>query len=175
MNTNSNRIFKRLAPTAAIVLVALSLAFLAGCKSRRVISSEATQAEQTPATVEVDGVTYIMHLADTRPTFNGGDADVEFYRFAYSRLVYPQEAVDERIEGRVIVEFFIDVDGSLTDARIVRSVHPLLDEEVLRVVRLSPKWSPGIRREQPVRVRYQMPFIFALTPEDETEQNNTNK
>ena len=172
MNTNSNRIFRRLSPTAAIALVALSLAFLAGCKSRRVITSEADEAWQMPARVEVDGVTYI-HLVDTKPTFNGSNADVEFQRFAYSRLVYPQKAVDERIEGRVIVEFIIDAEGSLTNARIVRSVHPLLDNEVLRVVRLSPKWSPGVLRGQPVRVRYQMPFAFALPPEDETEQNNT--
>jgi len=97
-----------------------------------------------------------------KPTFNGGDAEVEFLKFINSNIVYPEKAQMRGIKGRVIVAFTIDVDGSLIDVKLVRKSHRLLNTEALRVVNLSPKWTPGIQKDKPVKVKYQFPINFNL-------------
>jgi TonB family protein len=75
-------------------------------------------------------------------------------------IIYPAEAHRNNIQGFVLVGFVIDVDGSVIDATVVRSIHPLLDAEALRVVNLSPKWSPGYIQGRPVKTRYILPLNF---------------
>ena len=102
----------------------------------------------------------IFVVVEFEPEYPGGDeARIKFIR---ENLVYPQEAIDKKIEGRVFIGFVIEVDGSLTNFSILRSVHPLLDEEALRVIKLMPKWIPGELRGKPVRVQFQMPITFTL-------------
>ena len=66
-------------------------------------------------------------------------------------LVYPQEAKEKGIEGKVYIGFVVEIDGSLTNFTIVKSAHPLLDEEALRVVKLMPKWIPGKQKDKAIR------------------------
>ena len=68
----------------------------------------------------------------------------------------------DSIEGRVVVGFVIDTDGSITDPKIVRSVHPLLDAEALRVVKLMPKWEPAFSFWESVKVKYNLPITFKM-------------
>ena len=75
---------------------------------------------------------------------------------------YPKEARMNRIMGRAKVAFDILEDGTVDNVRIVKSAHPLLDEELVRVVKLSPAWKPAFRNDQPVRTTYTLPFIFEL-------------
>lgn len=76
-------------------------------------------------------------------------------------LKYPKEAYENGEQGRVVVQFVVEKDGSLTDIRVVRSVSPPLDKEAVRVVSKMPKWKyPGLRNGEPVRVKYTMPVMF---------------
>jgi protein TonB len=77
-------------------------------------------------------------------------------------VVYPKEAIDAGIEGKVFVEFYIEKDGTVSDAKVLRGIGYGCDEEALRVVGLMPKWFPGKQRGQAVRVRYTLPINFKL-------------
>jgi len=99
-------------------------------------------------------------IVEVMPEFPGGDAAL--YRFISRALVYPKIAQDNGIEGRVIVTFVVERDGSVSNARILRGFHPSLDNEALRVIRMLPKWNPGTQGNKPVRVQYQVPVNFSL-------------
>ena len=71
----------------------------------------------------------------------------------------PQE---QGIQGKVIIQFVVDRDGTITDPVVVRSVDPYLDKEALRVIKAMPKWTPGMQRNQAVRVKYTVPVTFRL-------------
>lgn len=97
------------------------------------------------------------------PTYPGGTpALIEFLE---GKLKYPEQAEREGIEGRVVATFVVELDGSVTNAKIALSVHPLLDAEVLRVVSLMPNWNPG---KNCGRVCYSMPVTFRLRAENES-------
>ena len=75
-------------------------------------------------------------------------------------IQYPKEAAKANIEGSVIVSFFVEKDGSISNAEVIKSVHELLDKEALRVVNAMPKWKPGMENGQPVRARFFVPISF---------------
>lgn len=95
-----------------------------------------------------------------QPYFMGGEE--EMYKFLKSKIVFPEEAKNNNIQGKVYVEFVIDRKGNISDARIIRSVHTLLDNEALRVINMMPAWEPGKQNGNPVKVRYVMPIKFTL-------------
>ncbi|MCK5136654.1 MAG: energy transducer TonB [Bacteroidales bacterium] len=96
------------------------------------------------------------------PTFNGGDPSIEFCKFILENLRYPESAVENGVKGRVIVKFVVSRTGSLERAEVIRSVHPTLDQEALRVIMSSPKWSPGVQSGRTVNVIYVFPINFVL-------------
>lgn len=99
-------------------------------------------------------------VVENMPSYPGGrNAMIAFFS---SNMKYPEAAKKKGIHGRVIVNFVVDKDGSITEAKVVRSVDPLLDKEALRLVNLMPKWKPGAMDGKPVRVRYSVPFTFRL-------------
>ena len=98
---------------------------------------------------------------DTAPTFNGGGSDA-FAEWVNSNLVYPQTCKDNRIEGKVLAKFVIDESGNLIDAKITESVCKEIDEEVLRVLNSSPKWTPATAKGKNVRVELLFPVEFLL-------------
>jgi len=116
------------------------------------------QRQESPFSDEI--IPY--HIVEIKPLFNGKDADKEFLEWVTGNIVYPPAAKKNGITGRVIIEFLIDTDGNVTDIKILRSVDPLLDAELMRVVRTSPKWTPGMHYEQLVNVKYQFPYTFLL-------------
>ena len=101
-------------------------------------------------------------IVEDKPMFNGKDAEIGFRDWVYANTVYPPVAQENGITGRVTVEFTIGTDGTVSDVRLLRGVDQLLDNEALRVIRLSPKWSPGMQRGKPVKVKYQFPLNFRL-------------
>jgi TonB family protein len=103
-----------------------------------------------------------FQIVEVMPLFKGKPAEKGFRDYVDSNIKYPKEAKENHISGDVLVEFTIDVDGSLVDAKVVRSVHPLLDVEALRVIQSSPKWTPGKLKRKPVEVRYTFPVNFKL-------------
>ena len=75
-------------------------------------------------------------------------------------LVLPKEAEEYSIRGRVVLQFTVDLDGSVSNVKVVRSAHPCLDKEAVRVVSQSPKWTPGEKDGVPIAVTYTFPVIF---------------
>ena len=96
----------------------------------------------------------------------------EMMKFLQQNIKYPKEAQEQGKQGRVIVQFVVNKDGSIVNDSIVRSVDPLLDAEALRVVRSMPNWTPGKQKGKPVRVRFTLPVTFHLNgdaPKQATE------
>ncbi|MBQ8047934.1 MAG: energy transducer TonB [Prevotella sp.] len=99
-------------------------------------------------------------IAEEMPAFPGGNTAL--MEFLYANTTYPEECLKEGIEGRVIGSFVVEKDGSTTGHHIVRSVHPQLDAEALRVLRMMPKWVPGCINGQPTCIKYNVPITFKL-------------
>jgi periplasmic protein TonB len=106
--------------------------------------------------------TYSHYTLEQKPLFNGGDPLTEFGKYIYRNIVYPEEAIKNGIEGRVVLQFVIDETGKLTEVSVLGSIHPVLDSEAVRVVNLSPRWTPGKQGISNVRVLYQFPVNFRL-------------
>ena len=105
-------------------------------------------------------------LVDVKPRFQGGDANT-FSKWVSANLVYPAEAREKEIEGRVTIQFAVKTDGSISDVKVLRSAHPLLDAEAVRIISASPKWTPGQQKGRDVKVMYQFPVIFKLKDSQE--------
>ncbi len=104
----------------------------------------------------------IVDDGDTAPVFMGGDIK-DFIRWVNSRIVYPKKAIRKGIEGRVVVTFVIDKDGSVLRATARRTVDPILDRYAERLVKGSPRWEPGRnRRGLPITYTYHVPVDFVL-------------
>lgn len=88
----------------------------------------------------------------------GGAEGVQQY--LWDHIKYPKDALNNGIQGRVFVSFVVDIDGSVTDVEVKRSVHPLLDREAVRVISSMPKWKPGTQDGKPIRVRYTINVPF---------------
>ena len=102
----------------------------------------------------------VYDLVDEMPSFPGGLE--ELYKWIGSNVQYPAIAIDICIQGTVIVAFIVEPDGSVSNAKLVRSVDPCIDQEALRLVGQMPKWNPGKRAGVPVRVRYCLPIKFKV-------------
>jgi periplasmic protein TonB len=108
--------------------------------------------------IETDEAFFIVEVM---PAFKGGDIN-KFREWVMRRTNYPQAAVENRIQGKVYLTFIVETDGTVSNVTIVKGVDPLIDKEAVRTIESSPKWSPGLQRGQPVRVRYSMSLSFAL-------------
>lgn len=103
----------------------------------------------------------IFEVVEQMPEFpNGGMAGL--MQFLSKNTKYPTIAQENGIQGRVTVQFVVNKDGSIVDAKVLRGVDPYLDKEALRVVNSMPKWKPGMQRGKPVRVKYTVPVMFRL-------------
>lgn len=124
---------------------------------RRMDGREVSMADGGEANPESEP----FQLVEQKPTFNSGDAN-EFSKWVNSHLIYPEKAKENGIQGRVTLQYTIDVDGSVKNVKVLRGVEPSLDKEAVRVVSSSPKWKPGKSKNQPVPVTYTFPVIFQL-------------
>ncbi len=100
-------------------------------------------------------------IVEDMPMFQGGDLST-FRTWVQSNLVYPNIAQENGIQGRVVLTFVIEKDGSLTNIEVFSSPDRSLSEEAERVLKRSPKWTPGKQRNSPVRVRFNLPVEFKL-------------
>jgi len=99
-------------------------------------------------------------VVEKMPEFPGGTAALMDY--LRKNIKYPAVCRENNIQGRVLVQFIVNKDGSIVDVDVVKSVNPYLDKEAVRVISGMPKWSPGEQRNKPVRVRYTVPVNFKL-------------
>ena len=109
--------------------------------------------------VEDDPIPFVT--VEQKPTFNGGDAN-GFAKWVNSRLIYPEVAKENGVEGRVTLQFTIGKDGRLQDVKVLNSPDESLAQEAVRVVSSSPKWEPGRQRDRTVKVSYTFPVIYRL-------------
>ncbi|MBR6547776.1 MAG: energy transducer TonB [Bacteroidales bacterium] len=110
---------------------------------------------------EVEEEAIPFQLVEEKPSFQGGDAN-QFSKWVNQRLVYPEIAKENGVQGRVTLQFTVEKDGSVTKVKVLRGVDPSLDKEAVRVVSQSPKWKPGKQRDRAVPVTYTFPVIFQL-------------
>ena len=102
----------------------------------------------------------VFDVVEQMPWFPGGEQ--ELMNFLMKNIKYPKEATDKGTQGRVVVQFIVDKDGSVVEPTVVKSVSPELDQEALRVVKMMPKWHPGKQNGEVVRVKYFVPVSFRL-------------
>ena len=110
---------------------------------------------------EVEEEVIFVGVVEEKPTFNGGEAN-EFSKWVNARLVYPEIAKENGIEGRVTLQFTISKDGRLEDVKVLSAPDETLAREAVRVVSSSPKWQPGRQRDRAVKVSYTFPVIYRL-------------
>ena len=100
-------------------------------------------------------------LVEKKASFMGGDANT-FSAWVNQHLEYPEVARENGVSGRVMLQFTVNPNGSVTDVKVLRGVDPALDKEAVRVISSSPKWEPGRQRDRAVKVTYTFPVVFQL-------------
>ena len=123
--------------------------------------STMTASAQAHPTEQTDSARHVFIDYLTMPSFRGGIAGLQEY--LRKMVVYPPKCVEDSIEGRVVVSFVVEKDGSISNAKVVKSVDPRLDCEALRAVWHMPKWIPGKEMGKCVRVKYALPVTFRLS------------
>ena len=122
----------------------------------------AVEVKYTPVEVEEEEVEeqQIFQVVEEMPEFPGGMG--ECMKFLSKNIKYPTISQENGVQGRVIVQFVVNRDGSIVDPVVVRGVDPYLDKEALRVISTMPKWKPGKQRGKAVRVKYTVPVMYRL-------------
>ena len=116
--------------------------------------------QQEEEVVEEEEVPFAV--VEQKPKFQGKDPNPGFTKWVFSKIVYPEIAKENGVQGRVTLQFTIDVDGSVKNVKVLRGVDSSLDKEAVRVVSSSPKWEPGKQRNKAVKVKYTFPVVFQL-------------
>ena len=159
-----------------VLPVAFATVTVISCTSPK---EKKAEANQEPASApEMQVVSYapqpkeaeqgdVFQVVEEQPMFPGGMG--EMMKFLQQNVKYPKEAQDQGVQGRVIVQFVVNKDGSISNDTVVRSVDPMLDAEAIRVVRSMPNWTPGKQRGEAVRVRFTLPVTFRLDGGEESK------
>ena len=113
--------------------------------------------EKKESKPNADGVYYEVEVM---PEFPGGFTALQ--EFLVKNIQYPEQAKKEGITGKVFVQFIIDETGKVTDPKVLKSVHPLLDAEAFRVISSMPDWTPGTVKGEKVKVAFTLPIMFAM-------------
>jgi protein TonB len=127
--------------------------------SGQAVQKEAEVTEALPQ-VTSDKDTAVMRTVEQIPEFPGGI--VQFMKWLTRNLRYPPQAQQQKIQGKVVVSFIVNKDGSISAPTIVKSVDPVLDSEAMRVVRMMPRWKPGMEKGKPCRTMFAIPINFVL-------------
>lgn len=109
---------------------------------------------------EEEDADMIYQVVENQPEFPGGTSAL--MQYLSNNIQYPEASKEKGVQGRVVVQFIVNKDGSISDPVVARSVDPNLDKEALRLVSSMPMWKPGMQRGKPVRVRYTLPVAFKL-------------
>ena len=140
--------------SALVLLVIIFVPAGANAQNKKV---KKTQTHKETATDDK-----VYEVCEQMPTYEGGD--VALLKYLTNSVKYPELAKKHGVQGRVVIGFIVEKDGSLTDVKVLRHVDIALDAEALRVVKGMPKWIPGCQDEQLVRVRYNVPVSFRQKP-----------
>lgn len=122
---------------------------------------QAELAAELRKEVEAEDPNKIYDNVEVMPEYPGGH--VALMRYIAQNVEYPQVAQENGTQGKVVVQFVVDTDGSIINAHVLTSVDPYLDKEALRVIKSMPRWTPGKQKGKPVRVKYTVPVNFRLS------------
>ena len=132
-----------------LILLSLMAAFsLATVQAQKTVVS---QKEQKPE---------VFMVVENMPEYPGGNEAM--FAFFAKNMKYPADAQKNKVQGRVLVTFVVERDGTLTDVQVAKPTFPSLDDEAMRLVKKMPKWKPGTQRGVPVRVKFTLPVVFKL-------------
>ena len=158
---------------ALLTLPLFALLLFANCKSNGNDKSAEKKAVEATETVETQAVETVVTdnsevygAVEVMPEYPGGTTAM--FDFIQKNLKYPESAKDKGLEGRVFIGFVVEKDGSLSSFQVLRGVCDEIDAEAVRVLKMMPKWKPGMNEGEPVRVQYTMPFKFQLTGNENT-------
>ena len=140
---------------AISALVLLVVVFVPARANAQDKKGKTTQTRKDTATDDK-----IYEVCEQMPIFEGGDAAL--LKYLRENLKYPDNTKDRGVQGRLVIGFIVEKDGSLTDVKVLRPVDIDLDAEALRVIKGMPKWIPGRHNGQRVRVRYLLPIHICL-------------
>ena len=133
----------------------------ANAKAAAAKVQEAANAQAAAEAKVAEGGDMPYVKVEKMPTFMGGDLNV-FRNWVQSKIQYPKEAMEKGIMGRVVCSFVVEKDGSLTEFDVLQSPDKSLADEVVRILKTSPKWEPGEQRGEKVRVKYTVPIVFSI-------------
>jgi len=128
-----------------------------------------TRSTKSNGTTSGKKASEIYRSVEQMPRYPGGEAALMKYLGANIR--YPEDAAKNNIEGRVVLQFVVEADGSIGEVKVVRSVDPSLDAEAVRVIKSIPKFTPGRHDGKAVAVWYTIPVSFQLTHEEDSDIN----
>lgn len=137
-------------PLAAALLIASNISCISSEKQEEISEKQESRAAEGE----------VFQVVEEMPEFPGGMG--ECMKWLGQNIKYPADAKEKGVQGRVIVQFVVEKDGTIVNAKVVRGVDPDLDAEALRVVNQSPKWKPGKQKGEAVRVKYTLPIMFKL-------------
>ena len=152
------------------VPLAFALVFMNSCKRKTNVQKQVMEgtkvevkAETGEDTVQIksaEPTDKVYQVVEQMPTFKGGDAAL--MKYLSENIKYPEAAEKAGEQGRVVVSFTVEKDGTVADVKVARSVTPTLDAEAVRVIKAMPKWVPGKQDGKFVRVKYNVPVSFRL-------------
>ena len=151
-------------PLAALLMIVSNIETVARTTEKiaaDVIENIAPQLERVVPSPQDTAVinNTIFEVVEKMPKFPGGmEACIKFLS---DNIQYPEEAKKAKTEGRVVLQYVVNQDGSISDIKVIRKVSPALDAEAIRVVKSMPKWEPGMQRGMAVRVKYTIPIMFS--------------
>lgn len=161
MMTKNNNTSKRTTLIATIALLTFFSGFMA-CDQ----TEESSTIVESGELLKSNSGTEVYDMVDELPEFPGGEK--ELISFLINNTNYPDEAVQNQLEGRAYVKLIIDDEGKVTNPEIARSSgHAILDEEAIRVISSLPDWTPGKQNGEFVHVNYTIPINFQLTSGNE--------
>ena len=143
-----------------LLFVPLAIALLAMNSTTIRANVQKKVVKTTKATKKTSANDKVYEVCEQMPTFPGGDAAL--MKYLAENIKYPVSAQKAKEQGRVVVQFIVEKDGTVTGVKTVRSVTPALDAEAVRVIKAMPKWTPGKQGGQPVRVNHNVPVSFRL-------------
>ena len=146
-----------------ILFITILCVLLVGCANK--------SRQQTAENAPIPAKDSICHLPDQYPEYPGGIGNL--MKQIGNSIQYPEEARKKGIEGRVIVQFFVNEKGKVIEPQVLKSVEPSLDKEALRIIRLLPQWKPGTWKGKPVKVKYTVPVLFKLEETDPKEKEDS--
>jgi len=160
-----------------LLILPLISAFVISSNAESMLNSDGqainvqTPPPSPPPIIEGDEG-HVSMVVERMPQYPGGDE--ELFKYLATNIKYPSDAKEQNIEGRVICQFIINRDGSVSEVVVVRSITPSLDAEAVRVISAMPNWTPGEQRAQTVRVKYTLPINFKLEGKEKIEKTTEN-